>query len=115
MHPSFISVTSSNIEGYYHLAERDVLLIAFKSGGTYGYVNVPSSVALGFINAPSKGKFFAAEIRDRYETTKLDEMAVANVLGGLGEAKPTPPMKKRKSVVSLDALILHHPVLSAIF
>ncbi len=115
MHSAFISVTSSNIEGYLYLAAQNMLLIAFKSGGTYAYDNVPQSVATGFGNAASKGKFFQADIKDRYTTSKLDDVAVANLVGGNGatSASARPPRKKPR--VSFESLIQRHPILSAVF
>ena len=114
MHPSFISVTSSNIEGYLYLAAKSTLLIAFKSGGTYAYDNVPQSVATGFGNAPSKGKFFQSDIKDRYTTSKLDDAAVANLVSrNAASATSRPPRKKPR--VSFESLIQRHPILSAVF
>ncbi len=114
MHPSFISVTSSNIEGYLYLAAKSMLLIAFKSGGTYAYDNVPQSVATGFGNAPSKGKFFQSDIKDRYTTSKLDDAAVTNLVSGnAASATSRPPRKKPR--VSFESLIQRHPILSAVF
>lgn len=115
MHPSFIPVTSSNIDGYLYLTATNVLLIAFKSGGTYAYENVPQSVATGFGNAPSKGKFFKSDIKDRYATSKPDDMAVANLLGGAGASvRPGKPRRKRPKV-SLESLIPRYPILTAVF
>ena len=114
MHPSFISVTSSNIEGYLYLAAKSTLLIAFKSGGTYAYDKVPQSVATGFGNAPSKGKFFQSDIKDRYTTSKLDDAAVTNLVSGnAASATSRPPRKKPR--VSFESLIQRHPILSAVF
>jgi lysyl-tRNA synthetase class 2 len=114
MHPSFISVTSSNIEGYLYLAAKSTLLIAFKSGGTYAYDNLPQSVATGFGNAPSKGKFFQSDIKDRYTTSKLDDAAVTNLVSGnAASATSRPPRKKPR--VSFESLIQRHPILSAVF
>ena len=114
MHSAFISVTSSNIEGYLYLAAQNMLLIAFKSGGTYAYDNVPQSVATGFGNAASKGKFFQADIKDRYTTSKLDDAAVTNLVSGnAASATSRPPRKKPR--VSFESLIQRHPILSAVF
>lgn len=115
MHPSFIPVTSSNIDGYLYLTVKNVLLLAFKSGGTYAYENVPQSVATGFGNAPSKGKFFQSDIKDRYTTSKLDDMAVANLLGGAGASVPPGKPRRKKPKVSLDSLIPRYPILTAVF
>ena len=92
MHPKFTAVTSSNIEGYCYLPDRTLLLIEFKSGGVYAYENVPADVAFNFANASSHGKFFQANIKDRYTATKLDEFAVASVCGAAtATPRPHPP------------------------
>lgn len=115
MHPSFTPVTSSNIEGYLFLAAKSTLLIAFKSGGTYAYDNVPQSVATGFGNAPSKGKFFQSDIKDRYNTSsKLDDAEVANLVSGNAASATSRPARK-KPRVSFESLIQRHPILSAVF
>ena len=114
MHPSFIPVLSSNIDGYLYLAAKSTLLITFKSGGTYAYDNVPQSVATGFGNASSKGKFFQSDIKDRYTTSKLDDAAVTNLVSGIAaSASSRPPRKKPR--VSFESLIQRHPILSAVF
>ena len=46
--------------------ERAKLLVRFVSGERYCYVGVPGEVHRSFCDAPSKGRFFQAEIRDRY-------------------------------------------------
>lgn len=42
------------------------LLITFSGNRTYTFYDVPQDVYLNFLNAPSKGKFFNTEIKDRY-------------------------------------------------
>lgn len=48
------------------------LLVCFASGERYVYVGVPGEVCRSFLEAPSKGGFFQAEIRDRYPYNRLD-------------------------------------------
>ncbi len=48
------------------------LLVRFASGERYVYVGVPGEVCRSFLEAESKGRFFQAEIRDRYPYNKLD-------------------------------------------
>jgi KTSC domain len=47
------------------------LFIRFKSGGTYRYEDVPGSVIVDLIIAESSGRYFAAHIKDKFETTKI--------------------------------------------
>ena len=115
MHPQMIPVLSSNIDGYLYLPEKSVLLIAFKSGGTYAYENVPNVVEIDFAKASSKGKFFQTDIKDKYPTTKLDEMAVANLLGGLGPSASPKKPRRPKPKVTFAKLALRYPMLNAVF
>jgi hypothetical protein len=43
------------------------LYVAFVGGGAYTYYHVPKQVYLGFRAASSKGQFFNAWIKDRYD------------------------------------------------
>ena len=54
---------------------RAKLLVRFVSGARYVYVGVPGEVHRSFCNADSKGRFFQAEIRDRYPFNRLDDGA----------------------------------------
>jgi lysyl-tRNA synthetase class 2 len=47
------------------------LFIVFRDGDLYRYLNVPQELYRRFLNAESKGGFFAAQIRDRYEHQRL--------------------------------------------
>lgn len=53
-------------------AGRAKLLVRFVSGQLYVYVGVPGEVHRSFVRAPSKGRFFQAEIRDRYPYNRVD-------------------------------------------
>ena len=53
-------------------AERGKLLVRFISGERYVYVGVPGEVCRSFADADSKGRFFQAQIRDRYPFNRLD-------------------------------------------
>ena len=57
---------SSVIRGAWYLPERRQLDLLFTSGRRYVYSDVPVSVANGFAEAPSKGRFYNSEIRNRY-------------------------------------------------
>lgn len=53
--------------------ERAKLFVRFIDGDQYVYVGVPGEVHRSFVDAESKGRFFAKEIRDHYPYNKLDE------------------------------------------
>jgi hypothetical protein len=60
-------VTSSNIGAIGYDGEAQVLHVQFTSGRKYAYFNVPLEVYDAFLSADSKGKFFAANIRGKYQ------------------------------------------------
>ena len=53
--------------------DRSKLVVRFIDGDRYVYVGVPGEVHRSFVEAPSKGGFFAEAIRDQYPYNKLDE------------------------------------------
>lgn len=67
-----MEVDSAAIQEIDYDAERAKLLVRFQSGERYVYVGVPGEVHRSFLDAPSKGRFFQAEIRDRYPFNRLD-------------------------------------------
>jgi lysyl-tRNA synthetase class 2 len=62
---------STAIRGIRYDEERQRLLVRFIDGDEYVYVGVPGEVHRSFVDADSKGRFFVAEIRDRYPYNKL--------------------------------------------
>lgn len=67
-----MDVESAAIKEIDYDAERAKLLVRFVSGERYVYVGVPAEVCRSFRAAPSKGRFFRAQIRDRYPYNRLD-------------------------------------------
>ncbi len=64
-------VLSSEIEwiGYEH--RRNMLQVEFIAGSIYQYARVPERVYEDFLNAPSHGRFFEAQVKGRYPYRKL--------------------------------------------
>lgn len=58
---------SSVIRQYRYDAPRRRLDVAFVSGETYSYFDVPGSIADGLKSARSKGRYFQQNIRDRFD------------------------------------------------
>lgn len=52
--------------------DRAKLFVRFLDGDEYVYVGVPGEVHRSFLDADSKGQFFAYEIRDQYPYNKLE-------------------------------------------
>lgn len=73
--PQRIKVSSSNIKEvcFIHREEGSGDLEVDFVNGTHSYIykNVPYSLYLDFMNAPSKGKFFIKNIRDLFEFHKF--------------------------------------------
>jgi lysyl-tRNA synthetase class 2 len=67
-----VEVESIAIEEIAYDQERAKLLVRFVSGERYIYVGVPGEVHRSFCEAESKGRFFLAEIQDRYPYNRLD-------------------------------------------
>ena len=63
---------STEIRAIRYDEERQRLLVRFIDGGEYAYVGVPGEVHRSFVDAPSKGRFFAEMIRGRFPYNKLN-------------------------------------------
>ncbi|MFA5377289.1 MAG: KTSC domain-containing protein [Dehalococcoidia bacterium] len=65
-------VVSSNIAAVGYDGEVQTLYVQFHpSMKTYKYFNVPVDVYDSFLGADSKGKFFASNIRGKYEYSQI--------------------------------------------
>ena len=64
---------SSVIRGAWYMTERRELDLIFTSGRRYIYSGVPMAVAEAFRDALSKGRFYNAEIRNRFPCRRADE------------------------------------------
>jgi lysyl-tRNA synthetase class 2 len=58
---------STVIRDFAYDLEPRVLAVQFMSGRTYVYYDVPLDVHAGLIGANSKGEYFNAHIRDRFD------------------------------------------------
>lgn len=68
-----VPVTSSTIESYSWTAGKKAtgtLFVKFKNGSTYRYDSVTTDAYNGFVGAESKGKYFSANIRNKFVATK---------------------------------------------
>ena len=66
-----MQVQSEAIRAIDYDEERAKLFVTFHDGDRYVYVGVPGEVHRSFIDADSKGQFFAYEIRDQYPYNKV--------------------------------------------
>jgi lysyl-tRNA synthetase class 2 len=60
------SFESSDVTGYTYNKTTKKLTVSFHKGRDYTYSNVPEQVVLGWLDAPSKGKYFWRNIRNSY-------------------------------------------------
>ena len=68
--------------------------IKFKGGGLYRYKKVPDITYFKFKESTSLGKYFHAEIRDKYKTFKV--VLEENVSGEMTETEVEVPLKEPK-------------------
>ena len=66
-------VESAAISNIRYDQDRAKLFVRFHDGGEYVYVGVPGEVHRSFVDADSKGAFFAHEIRDCYPYNRLED------------------------------------------
>jgi len=66
-----MQVLSEAIRDISYDNERAKLFVTFDDGDMYVYVGVPGEVHRSFLDADSKGQFFAYEIRDQYPYNKV--------------------------------------------
>ena len=64
-------VNSSNIEAQGYDERSKTLQVKFKSGALHEFAAVPVETYNAFLMAPSKGSFFAREIRGKFESRKV--------------------------------------------
>ncbi len=63
---SWVGLNSSLLAAARYDRQHKWLDLKFRKGPTYRYLGVPADVYAGLLAAPSKGSFFAWQIRDRY-------------------------------------------------
>lgn len=64
-------VTSSTIGAVGYEKESSTLEVEFKTGAVYQYFDVPEPLYRRFMQASSKGKFFAAEIKAEFKYSRV--------------------------------------------
>jgi hypothetical protein len=72
-HPSIpiVACKSSNIEGYGYDQSLKKLAVRFKGGATYHYDGVEQATFAELQKAESVGKFFGAQIKDKFKFVRL--------------------------------------------
>lgn len=65
--PQMIPVESSNIVAIGYESLGATLFVQFKSGRTYAVADIAPGEYDAFMSAPSKGSFYANNIKDQYK------------------------------------------------
>ena len=60
-------VESSAIRAIDYDAKSRTLFVIFEDGDRYAYFDVPLELFTAFLAAESKGRFFAEQVRDRFD------------------------------------------------
>lgn len=66
-----IPVSSSNISAVSYDEQQQTFQVKFKTDAIYQHDGVPPEVYKAFMDAPSKGKFYADRIKRTYPFRKL--------------------------------------------
>lgn len=66
-----VPVVSSNIASAGYDPVSQTLLIEFRSGPVYQYEEVPEEVFQNLLTAPSIGKFFVVNIRNKFKYKRI--------------------------------------------
>lgn len=67
----YMNVISGNILAVGWDSGTRTLYVKFKTGSQYAYTGVPDNIFKALLKAPSKGKFFAKYIRDKYPAGRV--------------------------------------------
>lgn len=52
-------------------SEKKLLILIFGKGGKYEYSDVPKDIYEALLGAESIGKYFLANVKDKFETVKI--------------------------------------------
>ena len=64
-------VTSSDVRAIGYDADRETLEVEFNTGSVYQYTGVSPGEYEGFLHSDSKGRYFHANIKNRYSFMKM--------------------------------------------
>ena len=66
-----IPVDSSNLRSIGYDAASQTLEVEFRSHAVYQYYNVPENIWMELEAAPSKGKYYSSQIKDRFLSQRI--------------------------------------------
>ena len=65
------SLVSTSLKSAGYDADNKTIEVEFVEGGIYRYFDVPKEIYEALLKAESKGRFYVAEIRDKYMYEKI--------------------------------------------
>lgn len=65
------TIQSSTIKSIDYIESENTLIVEFKRSGTYEYFDVPKSVYMALLTAPSKGVYLSKYIKDKFVHEKV--------------------------------------------
>lgn len=79
-------ITSSNLAAIGYDPQKNILAIEFKGGDVFHYAGISLEMALDFYSAPSRGSFYAKNIRGKFEGALMTGRCPAcGSIGRVGE------------------------------
>jgi len=66
-----VDINSSNLTRAKYDTEKRELDVIFKNGSIYQYIDVPWNIFTSFRLSESQGKYFSAEIKNKYTFKKI--------------------------------------------
>ena len=64
-------VDSSNLQSVGYDEQQQILEVEFRNGAVYQYYDCPKPIYDALMSAPSLGRFFNAQIRDRFPYSRV--------------------------------------------
>ena len=73
----WVPLESEMLASVAYVAGNKVLYLRFRTGDVYRYFDFPAEHYQSFLNAQSKGRFFLANVRDRFRYERLAKLRAA--------------------------------------
>ena len=73
----WLTIDSKMLSSIAYDAEKQILYLRFRTGDVYRYFDFPGDDYQEFLDAESRGKYFLANIRDRFRYERLAKLRVA--------------------------------------
>jgi KTSC domain len=74
---TWVPLESEMLVSVAYVAEKQILYLRFRTGDVYRYFGFAASDYQSFLRAESKGRFFLANIRNRFRYERLAKLQAA--------------------------------------